>query len=92
MPNAHSNQATHFLNNTSISNTSPLTHPTNFYIASLYSGSRFGGYDGNCIIGISQFTVESNPTSLNRAILFDAHQDSFFNIVDNIPNSTFYYC
>lgn len=62
-----------------VTHSSLLTSPTNFGINStIYGNSSFGGFDGNCIIGITEASIGGDTSAFyKRSVIFDSRSNPF---------------
>lgn len=71
-----------------VTQSSLLTSPTNFGInVTIYANSSFGGFDGNCIIGMTEASIGGYTSAFyKRSVIFDARSNPF----DSVENVIHY--
>lgn len=63
----------------------PLASPTNMGIPDLFGSSSYGGFNGNCVIGLFQLYFGGNDTSFfDRGVMFSAKSNNFTGVKTTI--------
>lgn len=73
-----------------VSDTTPVNlltqASTNFNINESFSNSTFGGFDGNCLMGLSMIGVAGNTSGIfGRSFAFNATTDPISDIENTLP-------
>ncbi len=67
-----------YTNYVAVLNGALLSDPANLNIPSVFMNAAFGGFDGNCVIGLTYLFMGGNSTNFGkRSLLFDAHSNPF---------------
>ena len=66
-----------------------LTSPTNMSIPDYYGSATYGGFDGNCVIGLDSLYFGGNTTNnYDRSVIFNAKSNPFIDVANLIQNDS----